>query len=113
MAAQSGTLDAYLYGENLVDSGRSELPRRTRLFALKGRPACPRATPCRPNLPCLLLADAFFDSDHIRFLSKVVDKGPGWIRLERPLPYDLRTKWDVRSSGGGTVWRADWLCRAA
>lgn len=41
-------------------------------------------------------ADAFFDSDHIRFLSKVVDKGPGWIRLERPLPYDLRTKWNVR-----------------
>lgn len=43
-AAQAGTLDAYLYGENLVDSGRSELLR------------CTRACPVFPSLPGALAA---------------------------------------------------------
>ena len=34
-------------------------------------------------------------ADHIRFVSRVAAKGTGWIQLERPLNYDLRTHWKV------------------
>ncbi|PRW61133.1 polyadenylate-binding 4 [Chlorella sorokiniana] len=60
-AAQPGTLDAYLWGENLVDSGRN----------------------------------AFKGTDHNRFSTRVVAKGADWLQLERPLPYDLRVRWQV------------------
>lgn len=60
-AARSGTLDAYLYGDNRVDSG----------------------------------TNAFYDTDHIRFASRVVAKGANWIKFERPLPYNIRTRWQV------------------
>lgn len=42
-----------------------------------------------------LVADAFKGVDHIRFASRVTAMGDDWIALERPLPYDLRTRWQV------------------
>lgn len=56
---------------------------------------------------CLSRADAFQGSDHIRFPTRVVAKGPGWIQLERPLPYDIRTRWQARCS------RDPLLCKGA
>ncbi|PSC77016.1 band 7 isoform A [Micractinium conductrix] len=35
----------------------------------------------------------FPKSDHIRMASRVAAIGDGWIELERPLPWDLRRKW--------------------
>ncbi|EFN53344.1 hypothetical protein CHLNCDRAFT_137072 [Chlorella variabilis] len=60
-SARGGTLDAYLYGDNLVDSG----------------------------------TNAFEGADHIRFSFRVTAKGSNWIQLSRPLPYNLRTRWQV------------------
>ncbi|KAL4458885.1 hypothetical protein ABPG75_013750 [Micractinium tetrahymenae] len=59
VAAQPGSIDAFIYGENLVDSGRN----------------------------------AFSGSDHLRFPSRVTKVGQGYIELERPVPWDLRTEW--------------------
>lgn len=41
----------------------------------------------------------FYGKDRIRFVSRVVAVGPGWVQFERPLPYDVRTKWKVRWTG--------------
>ncbi len=65
--------------------------------------------------PHLLLplsaADAFKGTDHIRFPTRVVAKGADWLQLERPLPYDLRTRWEV-SRRGRAAWIDGWdgLC---
>lgn len=129
-AAQPGTLDAYLYGENLVDSGKSErgaVPAEgaARLLACIAAPpaclhACLRAplglNPTLHTLRCCLgilgsntcrarppppaaPADAFAGTDHIRFPSRITAVGPGWIQLQRPLPYDVRTQWQVGGAG--------------
>lgn len=42
----------------------------------------------------------FYGKDRIRFVSRVVAVGTGWVQFERPLPYDVRTKWKV---GAGKV----------
>lgn len=109
-AAQQGTLDAYLYGENLVNSGTSAwgwdiLGLRCMNRALHWTPAiaawraaCSRIRRRQPPPPWPLLADSFPESDHVRFLVKVVEKGKDWVRLERPLPYDMRVRWQVRAS---------------
>lgn len=41
----------------------------------------------------------FYGKDRIRFVSRVVAVGPGWVQFERPLPYDIRTKWKVSREG--------------
>ncbi|KAL4423184.1 hypothetical protein ABPG77_000317 [Micractinium sp. CCAP 211/92] len=61
VTAAMGSLESYLYGNNVVDSG----------------------TP----------STMFYGKDRIRFVSRVVAVGPGWVQFERPLPYDIRTKW--------------------
>ena len=42
-----------------------------------------------------LPADSFAGTDHIRFASRVAAVGNGWVELERPLRYDVRTAWQV------------------
>ncbi|KAL4458887.1 hypothetical protein ABPG75_013752 [Micractinium tetrahymenae] len=59
--AALGSMESYLYGNNVVDSG----------------------TP----------STMFYGKDRIRFVSRIVAVGPGWVQFERPLPYDIRTKW--------------------
>jgi hypothetical protein len=41
-----------------------------------------------------------FSGERIRFISRVSAVGPGWIELERPLPYDLRLEWQVSAVAG-------------
>ena len=55
------------------------------------------ATAAVANLPSCSLprAGVFPKSDHIRMASRVAAIGDGWIELERPLPWDLRRKWQV------------------
>ena len=43
----------------------------------------------------MFAGDVFKGADRIRFAFKVTAKGPGWIQLQRPLPYNLRTRWQV------------------
>lgn len=64
----------------------------------------PLFLPPNPVRTLALCADAFPGADHIRFPTRVVAKGPDWLLLERPLPYDLRVKWDV--SGPARPWEA-------
>ncbi|KAI7841528.1 hypothetical protein COHA_004699 [Chlorella ohadii] len=59
--AAGGTIDAYLYGDNLVDSG----------------------TP----------SNMFPTRDRVRFPFRVVDVGPNYIDIDRPLPIELRPAW--------------------
>ncbi|KAI7841645.1 hypothetical protein COHA_004665 [Chlorella ohadii] len=59
--AVGGTIDAYLYGDNLVDSG----------------------TP----------GSMFPTKDRVRFPFRVVDVGPNYINIDRPLPIELRPAW--------------------
>ncbi|KAL4419158.1 hypothetical protein ABPG77_009134 [Micractinium sp. CCAP 211/92] len=55
-------IDAYLYGDNLVDSG----------------------TP----------SNMFPNNDRLRMPFKVTAVGDGWIDIDRPLPIDLRLRWN-------------------
>ena len=32
-------------------------------------------------------------ADPVRFLSRVIEKGGDWVKLERPLPVDVRGNW--------------------
>ncbi|KAL4430794.1 hypothetical protein ABPG75_006050 [Micractinium tetrahymenae] len=56
------TVDAYFYGDNLVDSG----------------------TP----------SNMFPNNDRLRMPFKVTAVGAGWIEIDRPLPIDLRLRWN-------------------
>ena len=151
-SARGGTLDAYLYGDNLVDSGTSESAASGRCCTeqpgrregagcgasaqqqrqcaavlhgsscssaegqglgarLARLPVCLHCAPCLPNpsqpaahlpahlLPASSAADAFEGADHIRFSFRVTAKGSNWIQLSRPLPYNLRTRWQVWPRG--------------
>ncbi|KAI7840897.1 hypothetical protein COHA_005425 [Chlorella ohadii] len=60
--AASGSLESYLYGNNVVDSGTSSA--------------------------------MFPGKDRVRFVSRVKSVGNGYVEFERPLPYDVRTKWE-------------------
>ncbi|PSC74164.1 sugar phosphate phosphate translocator [Micractinium conductrix] len=88
--ALDGTLDAYLYGENIVDSGRDGgiYPKEDHVRFISSSvsqkrqaeritsPDC--TTVCRPIAPTLC---------------GVAAVGPDWIEFERAVPYDLRLKW--------------------
>lgn len=66
-----------------------------RLFSL--RPCQDPAPPVPTPPPCVpVAADAFSGSDHLRFPSRVTKVGKGYIELERPVPWDLRTQWQAR-----------------
>jgi hypothetical protein len=43
----------------------------------------------------------FYGKERIRYLSRVKAVGSNWVEFERPLPYDVRLKWKVRSAGTG------------
>lgn len=52
----------------------------------------------------------FYGKERIRYLSRVKAVGSNWVEFERPLPYDVRLKWKVRSAGtgereGGASWQ--------
>lgn len=68
-----------------------------RLALLSPQPTVPLAalSPETQTAP-FDITDAFQNVDHIRFPTRVVAKGADWLQLERPLPYDLRTRWRAR-----------------
>lgn len=57
----------------------------------------PDVSPRRPLTPH---PGMFYGKERVRFVSKVVAVGPGWVQFERPLPYDVRLKWRVRTAVG-------------
>lgn len=68
------------------------------LPATRCLPACLRPRVCEPRCRCLPPprgAGSFRGTDHIRFPSRIRALGRNWIELERALPYDIRTSWDV------------------
>ena len=97
----------YIYGENLVDSGRGEhcAACRQASWSSSCLPACLPAARCLQLVShqppaSLICAASFKGTDHIRFPSRVVRRGIDWIELERPLPYDVRVAWNVRQEWG-------------
>ena len=99
VAAQAmGTLDSYLYANNAVDSASSESHRTAseRMFRCCFAEAGPGISRCHLLAPACLLcccAAGPYRGERIRFASRVTAVGPGWVQLDRPLPYDLRTAW--------------------
>lgn len=96
--APSGSVDAYLYGDNLVDSGEHDA-----MFTKADRMRFPFRCKCArgcivpvvscaaaaPLPPCLL----HLSSPHPH---RIVRKGASWVELDRPVPLDLRTTWAPR-----------------
>lgn len=107
----------YIYGENLVDSGRGEhcAACRPASWSSSCLPACLPAACCLQLVshqpPASLICVASFKgTDHIRFPSRVVRRGIDWIELERPLPYDVRVAWNVRHGWGSGDACGGWWC---
>lgn len=53
----------------------------------------------------------FYGKERIRYLSRVKAVGSNWVEFERPLPYDVRTKWKVKmpEAGLGCMQGEGWL----
>lgn len=107
---------------SLLSAGQEERRScvRARPYACQGKargelPALGQASAALPTTRPLPppTTDSFKGTDHIRFPSRVLRKGLDWIDLERPLPYDVRTAWNVSAGAGpssrvGGEGRAGW-----
>ena len=96
--AAMGSLESYLYGNNLVDSGTPQSEDLCGLL-LQLLDAC--GSSCSWACCCSAVmsphaADMFYGRERTRFMSRVAAVGDGWVQFERALPYDVRLKWKVR-----------------